>query len=192
MGRLDPIPFWYLRHGETDWNARNLSQGNVDLPLNATGEAQARDVAAALRDRGVTRIVSSPLGRARATAAACSEALGLPVEVDPGLREAAFGVQEGQPMSAWFASWIAGDFTPEGAESFAALRLRAVTAIDALLAGSTGLMLVVGHGAFFRALRAEMGFDPGARLPNAIPVACLPPSQESEIWRLDLVPLALS
>lgn len=31
---LTNVPFWYLRHGETDWNARNLSQGNVDVPLN--------------------------------------------------------------------------------------------------------------------------------------------------------------
>ena len=41
--RLRRSPFWFLRHGETDWNAQGISQGNVDIPLNATGIAQARD-----------------------------------------------------------------------------------------------------------------------------------------------------
>ena len=40
--RLHPVAFWFLRHGETDWNAQNLSQGAVDIPLNETGLAQAR------------------------------------------------------------------------------------------------------------------------------------------------------
>ena len=39
---LTPQAFWYLRHGETDWNARNVSQGAIDTPLNETGLAQAR------------------------------------------------------------------------------------------------------------------------------------------------------
>ena len=34
---LSATPFWFLRHGETDWNAQGLSQGNIDIPLNATG-----------------------------------------------------------------------------------------------------------------------------------------------------------
>ena len=42
---LARIPFWFLRHGETDWNAQGISQGNVDIPLNATGLAQARSAA---------------------------------------------------------------------------------------------------------------------------------------------------
>ena len=33
--------FWFLRHGETDWNARNLSQGRADIPLNEVGRAEA-------------------------------------------------------------------------------------------------------------------------------------------------------
>ena len=100
---LAPVPFWYLRHGETDWNARNLSQGNVDIPLNANGIAQAHAAAAVLRGRGIAAIVSSPLARARATAEIAAAALGLPVTIEDGLREVAFGVQEGQPMSDWFA-----------------------------------------------------------------------------------------
>jgi hypothetical protein len=119
---LARISFWFLRHGETDWNAQGISQGNVDIPLNATGLAQARSAAAKLRNRGIASIVASPLSRARVTAEITGEALGLPVAIDSNLREVAFGVQEGQAMSGWFADWVVGRFTPEGAETFAALR----------------------------------------------------------------------
>ncbi|HLY88941.1 MAG TPA: histidine phosphatase family protein, partial [Acetobacteraceae bacterium] len=127
---LAPIPFWFLRHGETDWNAQGISQGNVDIPLNATGVAQARTAAQKLKGRGIATIVASPLSRAKVTAEFVGELLGLPVAIDADLREVGFGVQEGQPMSNWFADWISGAFTPEGAETFAALRARAVAAAN--------------------------------------------------------------
>src|SRR3954464_13091312 len=87
--RLNPIPFWFLRHGETDWNAQGLSQGNVDIPLNPTGLAQAGSAADLLRGRGISTIVASPLSRARVTAEIAAEALGLPLTIDPDLREVA-------------------------------------------------------------------------------------------------------
>lgn len=162
--------FWYLRHGQTDWNARNVSQGNVDIPLNAAGLAQAHAAAPLLTGRGIATIVASPLSRARVTAEIVAETLGLPVQLNPDLREVAFGVQEGQPIAdAWFADWLGGSFTPEGAESFAALRARAVRAINACVA-LPGPVLVVAHGALFRALRAEMGMDLHERLANAVPL----------------------
>src|ERR1700753_1687713 len=92
---LHPVAFWFLRHGETDWNTQNLSQGNVDIPLNETGLAQARSATLLLKNRGITTIISSPLSRARVTAEIAGSALGLPVEIDEGLREAAYGVKEG-------------------------------------------------------------------------------------------------
>lgn len=165
--------FWFLRHGETDWNARNLSQGNVDIPLNAVGAAQARTAAALLGNRGIRTIVASPLSRAHDTALAAAEAIGRPVLIDPDLREVAFGVQEGQPMSAWFDDWVAERFTPEGAESFAALRARAVRAINRAL-GHDAPVLVVAHGALFRALRSAMGLPANVRTANGVPFFCEP------------------
>ncbi len=83
---LTRVAFWYLRHGETDWNAQGISQGNVDIPLNAVGLAQARAAAPLLRNRGIATIVASPLSRARVTAEIVAETLGLPVRIDPDLR----------------------------------------------------------------------------------------------------------
>ena len=165
--------FWFLRHGETDWNAKGWSQGNVDIPLNPTGIAQAKAAAILMRNRGVAAIVTSPLSRARDTALAVAAVLNLPVEFDEGLREVAFGSQEGKPMTAWFAEWVAGAYTPADAESFTALRARAVAAVNRALTRPAPV-LVVAHGALFRALRAEMGLEPNVRTANATPFFCEP------------------
>jgi probable phosphoglycerate mutase len=173
--RLNPVPFWFLRHGETDWNAQGLSQGSTDIPLNAVGLAQATRAARTLVGiGGIATILASPLVRARVTAEIAAEALGLPVALDDDLREVAFGEQEGQPMGDWYDDWIAGRYTPEGAEPFAALLARAVAAVNRATA-MPGPVLVVAHGALFRALRLAFGHEPNVRTPNALPIRCLPP-----------------
>lgn len=185
---LNPIPFWYLRHGETDWNAEGLSQGNVDIPLNHVGVMQAKRAARTLRTVPIKTIVSSPLSRAKDTANMAAEQLGLPVLVDEELREVGFGVQEGQPMGDWYDDWIADRFTPEGAETFAALRARAVRAINRATA-LPGPVLVVAHGALWRAFRYEAGLPPNVRTPNALPLMVKPDGAGSwTIETLELVP----
>lgn len=181
-----PLPrraFWYLRHGETDWNARGLSQGNVDIPLNPVGVAQAEQAAGLLRGCGLRAVVSSPLSRARVTAEIVAAPLGLTIAFDEGLREVSFGVQEGQPMGDWYDDWVAGHFTPEGAEPFAALRARATAALARALAHPEPV-LVVAHGALFRAVRAEMGLPVNVRTPNAVPILCRPGAAPDEAWTL--------
>ena len=166
--------FWFLRHGETDWNARNLAQGSIDIPLNPVGQAQAKAAAVLLRNRGIRTIISSPLSRARDTALAAAEVVGQPVAIDPELREVAFGDHEGQPMLAqWFDDWVAGGYTPNGAEPFAELRRRVVAAINRALQHEAPV-LVVAHGAVFRALRSAMGLPPNVRTPNGVPLFCEP------------------
>jgi probable phosphoglycerate mutase len=183
VASLNPIPFWFLRHGETDWNARSLSQGSTDVPLNAIGIAQARRAALTLADKGIATIVSSPLGRALRTAETVAEAVKLPVSLDADLREVAFGEQEGQPMGDWYDDWIAGTYTPAGAETFAELRERAVAAVNRATA-LPGPVLVVGHGALFRALRQAMGLEPNLRTPNALPLRMEPPADGAAAWTL--------
>jgi broad specificity phosphatase PhoE len=165
--------FWFLRHGETDWNARNLSQGNIDIPLNPVGQAQATTAAGLLRNRGIRTIVSSPLSRAHDTALAAAEVVGQPVLLDDELMEVAFGEQEGQPMGDWYDDWIAGNYTPADGETFAGLRARAVGALNRALEREA-VVLVVAHGALFRAVRSAMGLEPNIRTPNAVPLFCEP------------------
>ncbi len=190
---LAPRPFWYLRHGETDWNARGVSQGRSDIPLNETGIRQSTRAARVMAEHWhdfspVTRIVSSPLSRAYRTAELVVEALAgqgvrLPLTTDPELQEVCFGVQEGQPMGDWYDSWIAGDYTPEGAEPFDALVARARAAVDRATAAD-GTALVVCHGAMFRALRHAMGLAANVRLPNAAPLWLAPGDGPGDPWTL--------
>ncbi len=170
---LRRVAFWYLRHGETDWNAQGLSQGNVDIPLNENGLAQAREAGALLRGRGIRSIVASSMGRAQQTAHVVSDALGLPFMTDRELREASFGDQEGKPLGGWYDRWVIQEFTPEGAEDFDALRHRAVGAVNRAL-DNTHPILIVAHGALFRALRAEMGHSATVRTANGTTMFCEP------------------
>jgi len=170
---LNPRPYWFLRHGETDWNSQGLSQGRSEVPLNANGIAQAHAAAHLLKDRGIARIVCSTLGRAVQTTRIVADVLNLEFTTDQDLREAAFGVQEGRPMGSWYDDWVAGTYTPESGEAFADLRLRVRTAIDRATEGA-GLVLIVAHGALFRAARAEMGLSALVRTENGVPVFCQP------------------
>jgi broad specificity phosphatase PhoE len=178
---LARVPFWFLRHGETDWNAANRTQGSTDIPLNANGVAQAHAAAELLRGQDVVALVCSPLGRARQTAEIVGAALGLEPRVLDGLREANFGAHEGEVMGAWFAAWVAGEAAPDRGESFAEVRDRAMAAMNEVLAG-LGPALVVGHGGFFRTVRAAMGFTAAVRTPNGVPLWCAP---EGDEWRMD-------
>jgi probable phosphoglycerate mutase len=180
---LHPTTFWFLRHGETDWNAQGLSQGRTDIPLNHVGEAQAARAARTIQPIGIASITASPLVRARRTAEVTAELLGLPVTLDPDLAEVNFGAQEGLPMGDWYDDWIAGTYTPEGGETFAELRDRAVRGVNRALA-RPGPVLMVAHGALFRALRQAAGLEANVRTPNALPLLMEPPESGATAWRI--------
>ncbi len=93
---LAPKPFYYLRHGETEWNRLRLCQGSADIPLNAEGRRQARAAREVLAGVHVATICASPLGRARETAEIVRCALEAPIVVIDGLGEIDFGAFEGQ------------------------------------------------------------------------------------------------
>jgi probable phosphoglycerate mutase len=145
-----------LRHGETDWNREMRFQGQLDVPLNAAGLLQARRAAERLAAEPVDAIVSSDLLRARQTAAACAERLGLPVLLEPGLREQSFGMLEGlraadvqQQHPAVWEAWARHDahYAVPGGESVQAFHDRVVAALQRLVAAHAGrTLLVVTHG----------------------------------------------
>jgi broad specificity phosphatase PhoE len=177
---LPNIPFWFLRHGETEYNARGLSQGAIDIPLNDTGRAQAEAAAARLAGTGIVSIVCSPMLRTRETAAIVNQVLNLPIVYELAIREVIFGGMEGKPLSPWFQDWMDGTYTPEGAESFAELVLRVRTALQTILP-MPGPLLIVAHGGVFRAIRDIMGVTREGLTPNGLPLYCNP---AAEGWKI--------
>jgi probable phosphoglycerate mutase len=104
-----------IRHGQTAWNLGagvERFRGRTDLPLDDTGQAQARSVAERLRLEPIDALYSSPLLRARQTMAPLADALGLPVQTHPGLLDMDYGDWQGlthaeaaaafpEPYAAW-------------------------------------------------------------------------------------------
>lgn len=172
--KLPAVPFWFLRHGETDYNAAGLSQGALDIELNATGRAQAERVGPLLAGQGITAIVSSPMLRTRETTDIVNEFLRLPVSYEADLREVIFGGMEGKPLLPWFPEWLEGHYTPEGAESFSVVTARVMAALTRVLKAQKGPLLIVAHGGVFRAIRELMGLPKEGLTHNAVPFYCEP------------------
>lgn len=134
-----------VRHGQTAANAAGLFLGRADPPLTDLGRQQAAALAAALPRPG--RVISSPLVRARDTAAA----FGAPVEVDDRWTEMDYGDLDEQPISslastAW-QRWRADiHHIPDGGESLAAVGARVRAACAELTDDAARMdVVVVSH-----------------------------------------------
>lgn len=86
---------YLVRHGQTVWNEEGRLCGSSDVPLSDEGLAQARKLAARLKDIGIAAIYSSPLLRARQTAEAIAAHHRVEVKIEPDLREIDYGDWEG-------------------------------------------------------------------------------------------------
>jgi broad specificity phosphatase PhoE len=128
----DPVSLYWVRHGQTEHSAAKLFSGSSDPELTQLGQRQADAVAERLAREGVTVLLTSPLCRARSTAAAIEARTGLTAVVDERLRETDFGAWEGLSFTEvrrrdgeHLVRWY-GDPTlaPPGGESFAQTEVR--------------------------------------------------------------------
>ena len=159
--------FFYLRHGETDWNLRGLAQGTKDIPLNETGRRQAREAAVSAAGLGIERIVTSPLSRAAETASTVGAAIGIEPEENPGLMESCFGEREGQATGEWYRDWLAGRIVVPGADICADFLKRRTELIGSILAADQRSTLIVAHGVVYRGLQQLFGWE-NTTVPNGV------------------------
>lgn len=145
-----------IRHGETTWNRAARIQGHTDIPLSELGLAQAERLAETLADEPLAAIYASDLSRARQTAEAVAHRQGLPVRIDVGLRERAFGRFEGlswdeiaQNHPEDSARWRKRepDFQVGGGESLVTFSARCLAAAGRAVAAHPGQSIaLVAHG----------------------------------------------
>ncbi|MEU4807314.1 bifunctional RNase H/acid phosphatase [Actinosynnema sp. NPDC023587] len=169
----EPTRLHLVRHGQTELSAARRYSGRGDPPLTDVGRRQAEAAAARLAKLdGVAAVVSSPLGRAAATAAAVGGALGVEVEALDGLIETDFGGWEGLTFAEaaehdpdLHRRWL-GDpsVAPPGGESFDVVHRRVRRTRDALITRFGGRdVVVVSHVTPIKSL-LRMGLDAGPSL----------------------------
>lgn len=162
------LTLYFIRHGETDWNAELRYQGQTDTPLNAKGRVQSRRHGETLRAHvgDVTKLdfVSSPLRRTRDTMEILRDSLALDPKdyrVDHRLIELSYGIWEGHLLSDLTKIDTDGvnarardpfNSRPHGGESYADLRVRILDWLQTV----TRDTVVVSHGGVSRSLRGHV------------------------------------
>jgi probable phosphoglycerate mutase len=172
-----------LRHGQTPLSIEKRFSGRGDADLTELGREQALAAARRLASSPAVAVISSPLGRARQTAEAVADALGLEVEVDEGFQETDFGDWEGYTFSevrkkwpreldAWLASTAVA---PPFGESFDATTTRVRQARDRVLAAYGGkTVVIVSHVTPIKTLvRIALDAPPSALYRMHLDLACL-------------------
>ena len=177
-----------LRHGQSEFNLHftvtRRDPGIIDPKLTPLGHQQARAAAAVMQGQGIRRIIASPYTRALQTAAPIARALGVPVFINPIVRERyAFTCDVGSPRTELARSWPEHDFTgieevwwppvEEPADGIAARALLFRAEMAALPDWSDAL--VVSHWGFILAMTGEKitngeqrRCDPTQAAPQAI------------------------
>ena len=171
-----PAPtIYYIRHGETAWNAEGRFQGTQDIPLNDLGRRQAAEAGGILtdlfardgRNQSSLTFVASPLSRARSTMELVRGVLKLPTggyAVDARLREIGYGRWEGATLAQMqasvpeiFAARLSDKWTvpPPDGESYASVQAR-MSDWYAQLKTDT---VAVAHGGTARALMVALGVE---------------------------------
>lgn len=151
----------FIRHGETAWNRIKRIQGHIDIALAESGVEQAQRLGRRFADEAragvrLDAIWASDLTRAQQTAQPVAQALALPVQLAPGLRERHYGAFQGHDSSEIaerfpdeYAHWQTRDpgFTPPEGESQRTFYHRVLHALEPLIAAHRdGRIAVVTHG----------------------------------------------
>jgi broad specificity phosphatase PhoE len=182
-------PFYFMRHGETDWNQRGVYTGNTNIPLNANGRRQARDQIELLQRLYIKTICHSPLMRALETAEIINAELHKPMVEILDLKECNWGVYEGKTKinAEWRHAWENG-MVIEGAETYHDFLIRTNAAIGQALC-HPGPILIISHGGLHRSIleTLKITITNSIHLHNCDVLKVSPPKDETSPWSISLL-----
>ncbi|MBV9013265.1 MAG: histidine phosphatase family protein [Pseudonocardiales bacterium] len=148
------------RHGESDYNAAQRMQGQLDSQLTTTGLDQARRAARSLAELKPEVLMTSDLSRAGDTAAALAAETGIPLWVDKRLRETHLGTWQGLTHAEVEVLWPGGiltwrgnpEWAPPGGETKVEVAERAAHVVAELDAGGHSSAVLCTHGGLIAGL----------------------------------------
>lgn len=178
--------FYFVRHGQTDWNYQNIRMGWTDLSLNNVGISQAHEIAHVLKNIDIASIAVSPLCRAVTTAHIIAQHICQPVHIIENLKECCWGIMEGQDKNdrTLLEEWYK-DKEIQNAERFSSFTRRVRSGLASALE-LPGPVLIVSHGGVYRAIQ-EILILPSISLQNCSVMCHTPPAHETDLWkRLEL------
>jgi probable phosphoglycerate mutase len=153
--------FYICRHGETENNHAERLSGWVDTPLTEKGVGEAKMVGEKASDLGITKLISSDLGRAFQTAYIISRTINYTGEiaVNKDLREVNYGELANQPYSAYpdLTPEENTTFVPEGGESLQQMHNRVLKCLSQLEQDyGDEIVLIIAHDGTINAVRANL------------------------------------
>jgi broad specificity phosphatase PhoE len=181
MTQIPLKPFYFLRHGETDWNREHKAMGSQDIPLNDRGLSQALIARELLKNKSIGTIVSSPLLRARQTADIIQQSISAPVMEITELQEACWGEKEGglKGNGLWINAWREGEEIKD-AEQYTDFVGRVTLGLEKALQ-YPGPVLIVSHGGVYWGVQHILAL-PMVDLGNCELVFHQPPHHPSNPW----------
>lgn len=178
------VPFYYVRHGQTDWNRDNRAMGQTDIPLNSHGINQAMSARNNLVGVGITTICYSPLSRAKMTAEIFNEVLHCNLIEMEELQEFNLGPHAGKVKEKWFHDWRSGTQLAD-TETYSDFIDRSLKGVNKALS-LPGLVLIIAHGGVYWSIEHATQTRLEKDIPNCMPVFHSPPQNENEKWKISL------
>lgn len=193
LNQIPHVPFYFVRHGQTDYNKDNKIMGQIDIPLNEVGLEQARVVAKILQNLEISHVVSSPLKRAKQTSEIIASTLNKPVTIINELMQNYLGVWEGRNKKEFlnetgienlFEHWKNVGHI-EGAESWPDFVSRIRTGVSSALTNNLNQkpILIVAHKPTYWAISHILNAQiVEIEAQNCSVYFFTPPTSDSDQW----------
>ena len=181
--------FFFVRHGQTEWNSKKLCQGHLDIELNETGRQEAKDLAEKIKDLPFSTIYTSPLKRALETAMILHNSLPhCNFKILHELKERSWGELEGFPSAEMYRFEEMEEKNPhkttvKGVEDRETFKSRVLQGLNIALQSDES-PLIISHGRFFLMLCQLLNAPVIKQIPNATLIECQP---STDGWQINFI-----